>query len=183
MVIGSAHKPVVVHINVCQHTQPSCGCKRGCVRSWSVLLALLWALNLDLSPDWVKCVWEEGVLPVVVISSPWPLVRTWAPCFSPPALLFVPPMERRCNYVVWSHRSKMSKWKHGLFSFPPSSARYTLGAYGDTCCCVWLSRWWMEPSCSRCLWWSLSSSTRCVTTAIVWRPRTSGRPWFKSGRR
>ena len=50
---------------------------------------------------------------------------------------------------------------------------------------VWsvLSRWWTEPSCSRCLWWSLSSRARCVTTATVSRPRTSGTLWCKSDRR
>lgn len=59
----------------------------------------------------------------------------------------------------------------------------TVQADGVTCCCLYLSRWWMAPSYSRCLWSSLSSSTRCVTTATVWKPRTSGRPWFKLGRR
>ena len=44
-------------------------------------------------------------------------------------------------------------------------------------------RWWMEQCFSRCLWWSLRSTITCVMTVIVWRPRISGEPWYKSDKR
>ncbi len=49
---------------------------------------------------------------------------------------------------------------------------------------VWcVCRSWMEPFCSRCSSWSLSSCIRCVRIAIGWRPKTSGKQSCKSDRR